>query len=146
MKLKKIDWLLVIVLIVAAPLYFQSLGDTFGTLKNMLSEGTVNDVVSFIRSWGAVAPLLSIILMVFQAVAAPTPAFLITAANGIVFGIIRGTLVSRIVAMFRALLAFYLAKWLVKGFVQKKSKKTHWLQKVEELWKNGFMIVLIVGF
>lgn len=68
------------------------------------------------------------------------------AASGIVFGIIGRTLVSRIVAIFRALLAFYLAKWLVKRFVQKKSKKTHWLQKVEELWKNGFMIVLIVGF
>jgi uncharacterized membrane protein YdjX (TVP38/TMEM64 family) len=145
MKLKKgLIVILVIVLIVAILLYFQAWGGGLDTLKNLLSEGTVNDVVSFIRSWGIAAPLLSMILMVFQAVAAPIPSFLITAANGIVFGIVWGTVISWTGAMFGALLAFYLAKWLGQGFVQMKSKEPRWLQRVEELsGEHGFMIVLV---
>ena len=63
------------------------------------------ETASMIRSWGFWAPAASVGLMVVQAVVAPIPAFLITAANGLVFGV-WGILVSWVGAMLGAVVTF----------------------------------------
>ena len=55
-------------------------------IADVLASADVSRVVAFIRSYGAYAMAISFLLMVFQSVIAPLPAFLITFANAAVFG------------------------------------------------------------
>lgn len=47
---------------------------------------SIDTARAYIAGYGALAPVVSAILMVFQSVIAPLPAFLITFANGTLFG------------------------------------------------------------
>ena len=67
---------------------------------------------AYIESYGVLAPIVSAILMIFQSVIAPLPAFLITFANGTLFGFWWGSLLSWSSAMIGAALCFYIARAL----------------------------------
>jgi uncharacterized membrane protein YdjX (TVP38/TMEM64 family) len=66
-------------------------------------------VRDYILSYGVWAPVVSVGLMILQAVAAPLPAFLITFANGLAFGAVWGGLLSLFGATAAAVISFYLA-------------------------------------
>ena len=65
-----------------------------------------------IASYGALAPVVSAVLMIFQSVIAPLPAFLITFANGLLFGVWWGAALSWSSAMLGATLCFFIARLL----------------------------------
>lgn len=65
---------------------------------------------AYIESFGVWGPAISALLMVFQSVIAPLPAFVITFANGAIFGFWRGTLLSWSSAMLGAAIAFYISR------------------------------------
>ena len=67
---------------------------------------------AYIAGYGTLAPVVSAILMVFQSVIAPLPAFLITFANGTLFGFWWGSLLSWSSSMVGAALCFYIARFL----------------------------------
>ena len=67
-------------------LIFFSIHHHFEKSCAILFAGNLDQIVGLIRSWGFAAPLMSLILMILQAIVAPLPAFLVTAANGMVFG------------------------------------------------------------
>jgi uncharacterized membrane protein YdjX (TVP38/TMEM64 family) len=80
-----------------------------GTCRIVLSD-SFDQLSELIRSWGIAAPLLSILLMVLQSVIAPLPAMLITATNGLLFGVFWGTVISWIGAMCGALVSYAIAR------------------------------------
>ena len=67
---------------------------------------------AYIAGYGALAPVVSAILMIFQSVIAPLPAFLITFANGTLFGFWWGSLLSWSSSMVGAAFCFYIARFL----------------------------------
>lgn len=110
----------------------------------VLIRENVSEVLLIIRSWGWAAPLLSILLMILQAVLAPLPAFLITAANGILFGVFWGIIISATGALLGALFSFYISRWFYNHYtsVLLQNKKTR--QTIEEFSsKHGFKAILI---
>ncbi len=110
---------------------------------NILAQGSVEKLVNSIKQWPLLAPLISILLMVLQAVIAPIPAFLITTANGLLFGLFWGTIISLIGAMAGALTSFFIARWFYKN-IPSRFKHSEWLQKIEHASDHqGFKIVLI---
>ncbi len=76
-------------------------------------------------TWGAWAPVISAFIMIFQSIAAPLPAFIVTVTNGWLFGAFRGTLLSWSSAMAGAVLCFYIGRGFgrpaVERFVSKKA-------------------------
>ncbi|MEQ6389962.1 TVP38/TMEM64 family protein [Bacillaceae bacterium S4-13-58] len=110
----------------------------------LLMDGDSQGLIAWIRSWGMLAPILSIFLMVLQAIAAPLPAFLITGANGMVFGIFWGVIISWIGATAGATVSYYLAKIFGKTVIPRKYQDKKWLKKWEQVSeKHGFTIVLV---
>ncbi len=79
----------------------------------------VDYIKSYILSFGILAPVVSFLLMLFQSVVAPLPAFLITFSNAALFGWIKGALLSWSSAMAGATLCFYIAKWFGRSIVEK---------------------------
>ncbi|MBK5241358.1 TVP38/TMEM64 family protein [Clostridium sp.] len=117
----------------------------FKNIIDMLSKGSIEQVANIIRSWGIAAPILSILLMLLQAFIAPIPAFLITGANGAVFGIWLGTFISWFGAMLGALGTFYLSRVFGEAFVKKfESTKGLW-EKVDEISNKQGVKVILVG-
>lgn len=72
----------------------------------------------YLLGFGAWAPWVSGALMVFQSVAAPLPSFVLTFANGLLFGWALGALLSWTSAMVGALLCFWIARQLGRPLVE----------------------------
>ena len=110
----------------------------------ILIAGNLDQVIKLIRSWGVAAPLMSVLLMITQAIVAPIPAFLITAANGMVFGSFWGALISWIGALMGALTSFYIARLFKKVALRKivrNQKTAEFIIHAGE--KRGFYVILL---
>jgi uncharacterized membrane protein YdjX (TVP38/TMEM64 family) len=111
---------------------------------SLFSLESMLQLVDMLRSLGWIGPLVSIGLMVIQSIIAPLPSFVIAAANGMVYGVFWGSIISWIGGMAGALLNYWLARKLGYGYVQKWSKEIRMLRRVNELsGANGFTIILI---
>ncbi len=84
----------------------------------ILGRGDVVALRDYILSFGAWAPIVSALLMVFQALVAPLPAFVLTFANGLAFGTFWGGMLSLSSAAFAAAVSFWLARALGRAPVE----------------------------
>lgn len=73
----------------------------------------------YLLGFGPWAAVVSAALMVFQSVAAPLPAFVVTFANGLLFGWAAGALLSWSSAMVGAVLCYWIAQSLGRPVVEK---------------------------
>ncbi len=126
--------LLVAILVVSIVLIARS--DAF-------ADASIERVSDMIRMWGVWAPLLSILLMVAQSLAAPVPAVLIAAANGVVFGY-AGIVVSFAGGIAGATVAFVVARMLGRLIASMRINTSRFEAKVREISSDrGFVIVLV---
>ncbi len=93
-------------------------------LSNLLGEfvsafSSIETAREYIADFGIFAPLISALLMIFQSVVAPLPAFIITIANGALFGFWLGLLLSWGSAMLGAALCFLIARFFGSKHVAK---------------------------
>ena len=110
----------------------------------ILIAGNLEQVIRLIRSWGVAAPLMSVLLMITQAIVAPIPAFVVTAANGMVFGSFWGALISWIGALMGALISFYIARLfgnVALGKIAHNKKTVEFIRHAGE--KKGFYVILL---
>jgi len=118
-------WLLLIVLagLVLAYFFIPAFNSKINGVVMLFSSMSVDMVIGYIRSYGVYAAGVSFLLMVFQSVAAPLPAFLITFANAAVFGWWQGAILSWSSAMAGAVLCFYIGRILGRDAVEKLTGK-----------------------
>lgn len=83
---------------------------------------SVESIVGYLQSFGVWAVVISFLLMMFQSIIAPLPAFLITFANAAVFGWWQGALLSWTSAMAGALVCFYIARIAGRDIVERLNK------------------------
>lgn len=112
-------------LIVLMGLYFfvPTINSKVNGLFTLFSFGNVDIIIGYIQSFGIFAAIVSFLLMIFQSVAAPLPAFLITFANAAVFGWWQGAILSWTSAMAGAALCFWIARLLGRDFVGKLTSR-----------------------
>jgi uncharacterized membrane protein YdjX (TVP38/TMEM64 family) len=141
-ELKKL-WIVLGIVGLFGSIYFIQ-PEWFQNMITLFNHGATDVIVNYIRSFGIWAPIISIFLMIFQALAAPLPAFLIAGANGIVFGVGWGSLVSWLGGMAGAFISFLLARGLGRDFVNRMTKGKARLEKVDEISSgHGFKIILV---
>jgi len=103
----------------------------------------INAVKEYILSFGAWAPIVSFLLMIFQSVAAPLPAFLITFANAALFGWVKGAILSWSSAMAGAVICFYISKIYGRNTAEKFASKFA-LEEIDKFFeKYGNYAILI---
>ena len=111
--------LLVLILLCLTYFLVPAVKNYVNEISAVLGSANVDAVVEFIRSYGPYAMIVSFLLMVFQSVLAPLPAFLITFANAAIFGWWQGAILSWTSAMAGAVLCFYIARALGRYTVEK---------------------------
>lgn len=89
------------------------------SVVRMFKTGNFSAMRSFIAQYGPWAMAVSFLLMVFQSVAAPLPAFFITLTNANLFGWWQGAILSWSSAMAGAALCFFIARILGRDVVEK---------------------------
>jgi uncharacterized membrane protein YdjX (TVP38/TMEM64 family) len=102
-------------------LYFLWPGFGWG-VRHVTSEilrGDLDGLKSYLLSFGAWAPVIAGLVMVFQAVVAPLPAFVPAMANGLLFGAFWGTLLTWSTSVIGGLICFYIARSLGRPAVER---------------------------
>lgn len=110
----------------------------------ILSNMDVDLVRGYILGFGIWAPLVSFLLMIFQSVVAPLPAFIITFANASLFGWVKGAILSWSSAMVGAALCFYIARFLGRAVVEKLTLRTA-LEKVDHFFKQYGKYAIVIA-
>ena len=117
-----LSWTVVVAaMLVFSVLYLISEGfrDQVAEAWRVLSSGDQEVIREYIRSFGAWAPVASVLLMVSQVVLAPVPASVIQLANGVVFGVAGGAILNLIGQMAGATFAFFIARSLGRNTVDR---------------------------
>ena len=110
----------------------------------ILSNMDVDLVRGYILGFGIWAPIVSFLLMIFQSVVAPLPAFLITFANAGLFGWVYGAILSWSSAMVGAALCFYIAGFFGRVAVEKLTSRTA-LEKVDDFFKQYGKYAIVIA-
>ena len=124
--MKKIFRITVFILIIIFfMLYFftENFHSFINNIIMLFSAMNMDSIVDYIRSYGVYAGVISFFLMIFQSLAAPLPAFLITFANAAIFGWWQGAVLSWASSMVGAAVCFYIARILGRGAVEKLTSK-----------------------
>ena len=113
----------ILVALVCVYLFVQPVKTSINKVVFLLSMLNVDAIKEYILSFGIWAPIMSFFLMIFQSVAAPLPAFVVTFANASLFGWVKGAMLSWSSAMAGAVLCFYIAKFYGRSAVEKLTGK-----------------------
>ncbi len=136
-------WILLFALALLVVALVPDLRHQVTTSFHLLSRLDVEEIKTYILSFGMWAPAISFLLMVFQSVIAPLPAFVLTFANAGLFGWLWGALLSWTSAMAGASLCFLISKKLGRSTVEKLTSKTA-LESVDAFFERyGQYAVLI---
>lgn len=155
MEQKKKNWIkkiIVLVLIVAAIASYYlvpSVKTVMNRIFKMFASGDFTIVKEFVASYGAYAAWISFLLMIFQSLAAPLPAFLITFANANLFGWWKGAILSWSSAMAGAAVCFFVARILGRDVAEKLTSKAGLAQIdtfFEKYGKNTILICRLLPF
>ena len=114
--------ILLILVIVLAVVGFYFIPRIRSKVTQVFRSMSVESIVGYLRSFGVWAVVISFLLMMFQSIIAPLPAFLITFANAAVFGWWQGALLSWTSAMAGALVCFYIARIAGRDIVERLNK------------------------
>ena len=149
MEKKKNIWVgkivVIVLIIVSIGSYyvFPSVKHVMNQVFKMFASGDFAVVRDFVASYGAYAALISFLLMIFQSIAAPLPAFLIT------FGWWQGAILSWSSAMAGAAVCFFIARILGRDVAEKLTSKAG-MQQIdtffEKYGKNTVLICRLLPF
>lgn len=107
----------------ASYLWMPEVREAVRTVTGILTVKDTHEAIlafkDYLLGFGYWAPAVSAVLMVFQAVVAPLPAFVLTFTNGLMFGWVWGTLLSWASAMMGAALCFWIARSLGRPVVER---------------------------
>lgn len=128
-------------------LFMPAFAQQVNTAASILSQANIEGMRAYLQGFGIWAPLVSMALMVLQALASPLPAFVITFANAWIFGWVMGALYSWTGAMIGAAVCYWIAKAFGRPVVEKLVGKTS-LQKTDEFFahygKHSVMIARLI--
>jgi uncharacterized membrane protein YdjX (TVP38/TMEM64 family) len=106
----------------------------------------INDIdalIAYIRSYGPYAMLISFFTIVFINLVAVLPNIFILAANGIIFGIVEGTLISWLAESVGVIISFFVMRYLLRDYAHQLIVKNQGLKALDQFsGEKGFIIMI----
>jgi uncharacterized membrane protein YdjX (TVP38/TMEM64 family) len=101
-------------------------------------------LAAYLRSFGAYAVIFGIFAIILQTFFPISPFFLIAGANVLVFGFTRGFIINYLAASFGAILAFLVARYLARAWVERKMARFPMMQEFNRRMETeGFFYILL---
>jgi len=100
------------------------------------------EIAEWLLSFGAWAVIISIAVMIIQTIATPVPLFIVAGANGYIFGIAWGIVITLVGALLGSTGAFFTARFIARDFFSRRLAK--YMPRVEEMSKtSGARVVFL---
>ncbi len=116
----------------------------FQKISYLILQGDIKGSIKFIRSFGPYAMLVSFLLIVFINTVAVLPNIFILAANGVIFGVVRGTVISWLAESVGVVFSFILMRYLFHDFAKSVIVRSNALKRIDEFsGLKGFQVMLI---
>jgi uncharacterized membrane protein YdjX (TVP38/TMEM64 family) len=113
-------------------------------LWTLVVGGDVNALIEFLRSFGVWAMVISLVIDIIVNASGFLPSIVISTANGILFGLVPGILISWIAECIGVIISFLLMRALFRDEAKKLVDKSSMLKKVDELsGSDGFRVMLL---
>lgn len=116
----------------------------FFKLWSVVTSGNMEDTVNYIASFGIWAIVFSFFLDVLINALGFLPSIFISTANGVLFGIVPGVIISWLAETTGVIISFLLMRGILRASAEKMIAKSGYLQKLDEFsGKNGFKMMLV---
>lgn len=113
----------IVLIIISAYLFIKPVNTAVNRVFFIFSMLDVEAIKGYILSFGIWAPVVSFLLMIFQSVIAPLPAFLITFSNAALYGWVYGAILSWTSSMVGAILCYYIARVFGRKVTEKLTSR-----------------------
>ena len=113
-------------------------------LWHVMTCGSMQETIDYIQSFGVWAMLFSFCLDVLVNALGFLPSIFISTANGVLFGIVPGVIVSWLAETAGVILSFLLMRTILRDSAEKLIQKSPYLTRLDEFsGKKGFQMMLI---
>ncbi|RIW09770.1 TVP38/TMEM64 family protein [Veillonella parvula] len=115
----------------------------YPTMWHLATSGSMEEVAEYIQSFGPMAMLVSMVLDIFVNAVGFLPSIFISTANGLVFGMWSGIIISWLAETIGVVISFYIMRYFLRDTADKLIAKSTVLMKVDDFsGKNGFVVML----
>ncbi len=108
-------------------------GDQVNTMFALAVSGDVDGLAEYFRSFGAWAIVVSFVLDVLINAGSVFPSIFISTANGLIFGLPLGILISWLAETTGVVISFWLMRYLFRSTAEKMIAKSSMLMKIDDL-------------
>ena len=115
----------------------------YPTMWHLATDGSMEEIAEYIQSFGPMAMLISMVLDIFVNAVGFLPSIFISTANGLVFGMWPGIIISWLAETIGVVISFYIMRYFLRDTADKLIAKSSVLMKVDDFsGKNGFVVML----
>ena len=115
----------------------------YPTMWHLATSGSMEEVADYIQSFGPMAMLVSMVLDIFVNAVGFLPSIFISTANGLVFDMWPGIIISWLAETIGVVISFYIMRYFLRDTADKLIAKSTVLMKVDDFsGKNGFVVML----
>lgn len=107
--------------------------DFFRNTLQLAVSGNVNGLVEYLRSFGPWAIVISFLLDVLINAASIFPSIFLSTANGLIFGLPLGILISRLAETVGVVISFYLMRFFFRSTAEAIIAKSDSLKHIDEV-------------
>lgn len=113
------------------------------TILYLSISGDIDGTVEFLRSFGVWAMIISFIIDILINIVGFLPSVFISTANGVLFGVIPGIIISWLAETIGVILSFFLFRTILRDSAEELIKKSNMLKKIDDFsGTNGFKMML----
>lgn len=115
----------------------------YGDMIDLMGTGDVHRIAEVLQSYGAWAWVISFVLDVIINIAGFLPSIFFSTANGLIFGLIPGIIISWLAETVGVIISFLLMRYILRDSAEKLIQKNKFLLKVDDFSsKNGLAVML----
>ena len=111
----------------------------YSTMWHLATSGSMDEIAEYIQGFGPMAMVVSMVLDIFVNAVGFLPSIFISTANGLVFGMWPGIIISWLAETIGVVISFYIMRYFLRDTADKLIAKSTVLMKVDDFsGKNGF--------
>lgn len=123
---------LIVVLLVTLLGIHIGIPNFYQTVWHLSTSGNMEGTIDYLRSFGVWAMVISIIIDIVINIVGFLPSIFISAANGVVFGVFQGTIVSWMGETIGVIISFFFMRTLFRNKAKELIEKSKMLSKLDQ--------------
>lgn len=112
-------------------------------MLDLLGTGDVQHIADVLQSYGAWAIIISFIFDVIINIAGFLPSIFFSTANGLIFGIVPGIIISWLAETVGVIISFMLMRYILRDSAEKLIQKSQFLLKVDDFSSSNGLAVML---